>query len=64
MRAETAAAYTDEVSTSAFRRKVGKIYPKPIHVSGRGQVWLKDQLDRTITELGQTADESDAAELL
>ena len=65
MRAETAAAYVDERSVEAFRRRVGSVYPEPIHVSGRGEVWLKDQLDAAIAKLnGETADALDAASLL
>lgn len=65
MRAETAAAYLDEVSVQAFRRKVGSVYPRPVNVSGRGQVWLKDDLDRAISKLdGKGAVVQDAADLL
>lgn len=65
MRAETAAAYVDEVSVQAFRRKVGSVYPRPVNVSGRGQVWLKDHLDQTIATLkGDVADIVDATDLL
>lgn len=48
MRAETAAAYVDEVSVEAFRRAVGVHYPKPIEVRGKGQRWLREDLDATI----------------
>jgi len=65
MRAETAAAYVDEVSVQAFRRKVGSVYPRPIHVSGRGRVWLKEHLDKAIAKLdGRPTDVVDGAELL
>ena len=65
MRAETAAAYLDEKNVDSFRRRVGSVYPHPINVSGRGKVWLKDQLDAVITDLkGGTADAPDAASLL
>jgi len=65
MRAETAARYVDEKSVEAFRRRVGSVYPRPVNVSGRGDVWLKDQLDAAIAKLkGETADAADAASLL
>jgi hypothetical protein len=65
MRAETAAAYVDERSVEAFRRRIGSVYPHPVNVSGRGEVWLKDQLDAAIANLKrETADAIDAAGLL
>jgi hypothetical protein len=65
MRAETAARYLDEKSVESFRRRVGSVYPRPVNVSGRGDVWLKDQLDAAIAKLkGETADAVDAASLL
>ena len=65
MRAEHAAAYVGERSVDAFRRAVGSVYPHPVNVSGRGDVWLKDQLDAAIADLkGETADAPDAAGLL
>ncbi len=65
MRAETAAAYCDERSVEAFTKRVGTVYPRSIHICGRGRVWIKEQLDRTIRRLsGETADVDDAADLL
>jgi hypothetical protein len=65
MRAETAAAYVDEKSVGSFRPRVGSIYPEPVNVPGRGNVWLKDQLDAAIADLkGGAADTPDAASLL
>ena len=65
MRAETAARYVDEKSVASFRRRVGSVYPRPVNVSGRGDVWLKDQLDAAIAKLkGEAADAVDAASLL
>lgn len=48
MRAETAAAYCDEVSVERFLARVGDIYPRPARVGGRGDVWPKAALDRAI----------------
>jgi hypothetical protein len=51
MRAETAARYLDEKSVEAFRRGVGTIYPKPCKLAGKGDRWLKDDLDRAIDRM-------------
>ena len=48
MRASTAAAYVDERSVDAFRRAVGTIWPQPIKVDGKGERWLKEDLDEAI----------------
>ena len=45
MRAETAAAYCDEVSVAAFRRKVGSLYPPPVTRKGSRQRWDRLELD-------------------
>jgi hypothetical protein len=75
MRAETAAAYCDEVSVEAFLRRVGSDYPGARHMSGRGRVWLKSEIDAAIDRIAgqhpgndqtrpQEAGVVDAAELL
>ena len=65
MRAPTAAAYVDERSVEAFRRRVGSHYPEPINISGRGALWLKDDLDLAIERLtGRSANVKDAADVL
>lgn len=46
MRAETAAAYVDELSAEAFRRKVGSVYPEPSYGKGRGARWDRIEIDR------------------
>jgi hypothetical protein len=51
MRAETAAAYVDEKSVEAFRRGVGSLYPNPIRVPGKGDRWLREDLDAAIEKL-------------
>jgi hypothetical protein len=51
MRAETAARYVDEKSVEAFRRGVGTIYPAPLRIPGKGDRWLKDDLDAAIEKL-------------
>lgn len=48
MRASTAAAYVDERSVDAFRRAVGKIWPQPVKIDGKGERWLKEDLDDAI----------------
>lgn len=65
MRADKAAAYVDEASVETFRRRVGSLYPAPISVSGRGEVWLKDDLDQAIDRLtGRSANVRDAVDVL
>ena len=65
MRAETAAAYCDEVSVEAFMRRVGSVYSRPVFVAGRGKVWLKEHLADDIKRLTpKAADFVDAAQLL
>ena len=51
MRAETAAAYVDEVSAERFLARVGSVYPRPLTIEGRGQVWSRDALDAAIDGL-------------
>jgi hypothetical protein len=63
MEAPTAAAYVDERSVEAFLRRVGKVYPRPRKISGRGRVWLRVDLDRAMGIAGEGAVE-DAASLL
>lgn len=48
MRAEMAAGYVDEPSVESFLRKVGKVYPRPRNISGRGRVWMKADLDKAL----------------
>ena len=48
MRATTAAAYVDERSVDAFRRAVGTIWPQPLKLAGKGERWLKEDLDAAI----------------
>jgi streptogramin lyase len=68
MRAETAAAYTDEKSVEAFRRRVGTLYPQGVNIDGRGEIWLREALDAAISKLDRTtgaaARVSDVADLL
>lgn len=65
MRASTAAAYVDERSVGAFRRSVGKLWPKPLKFAGKGERWLKDDLDRAIEKTTRwPADVQDAADVL
>jgi hypothetical protein len=56
MRAETAARYVDEKSVEAFRRAVGTIYPEPRKLAGKGDRWLKDDLDQAIDRIGAPAE--------
>ena len=61
MRAETAARYVDEASTSSFLRSVGTLYPEPRMIPTKGRRWLKEDLDEALNRLhGQAADERPA----
>lgn len=51
MRAATAAAYVDERSVGAFRRFVGTMWPEPLKLAGKGERWLKEDLDAAIERL-------------
>src|SRR5262245_45215994 len=64
MRAEQAAAYVGEKSIQAFRCSVGKLYPKPLKVAGKGDRWLKEHLDGTIDRLARNARVADIADPL
>jgi hypothetical protein len=65
MRASTAAAYCDERSVESFLRCVGRIYPEPVRVSGKGPRWLRETLDRAIDRLsGSIATIRDGADVL
>lgn len=65
MRATTAAAYLDEISVDSFRRRVGSVYPKPLNIRGRGELWLRDDLDKSINRLSNRIDRiGDAADVL
>ena len=43
---EHGSRYLDEASVESFRRKVGRVYPKPVKVAGVGDRWRKVDLDR------------------
>ena len=65
MRAATAAAYLDERSVDSFRRGVGTLYPEPINVVGKGERWLREDLDAAIDGLsGRAAAVRDASAVL
>lgn len=66
MRAETAASYVDEKSVESFRNGVGKLYPQPHNISGKGQRWLKEEIDLAIERIitGRTENPSDIADLV
>lgn len=51
MTAATAAAYTDEASVESFRAAIGRLWPSPLKLNGKGERWLKDDLDSAIEAL-------------
>jgi len=56
MQAATAAAYVDERSVDAFRRGVGKLWPEPLMICGKGERWLKEDLDAAIDRAAERPD--------
>jgi hypothetical protein len=63
MTARTAAAYCDERSPYSFRRAVGRLWPHPIRVPGKGERWLIEDLDSAIDRL-TSRNVRDAADVL
>jgi hypothetical protein len=63
MTAATAAAYCDEASVEVFRRGVGKIWPRPRKIMGKGERWLREDLDQVIDALTMSG-AKDAADVL
>jgi hypothetical protein len=65
MRAEVAAAYVGEKSVEAFRRTVGCLYPAPVKIAGKGERWLREDLDGAIGRLaGRDSQVRDASAVL
>jgi hypothetical protein len=65
MRARTAAAYVDERSVATFRRSVGKLWPRPLKLAGKGERWLKEDLDAAIDRITlRPSSVRDAADVL
>jgi hypothetical protein len=66
MRAKDAAAYVGEASVGSFRNSVRRgLYPQPIYVPGKGDRWLKEDLDQAIDRISGRSDlVKDAADLL
>lgn len=65
MRAATAAAYVDERSVDAFRRSIGRLWPQPLKLEGKGERWLKEDLDAAIERsTGRSENVRDAADVL
>jgi hypothetical protein len=63
MTAATAAAYCDEASVDAFRRGISKIWPRPRKIMGKGERWLREDLDQSIDVL-TISGVKDAADVL
>jgi len=62
MTAATAAAYCDEASVEAFLRGVGKIWPHGKRIVGKGERWMREDLDETIERVMNKI--QDAADVL
>lgn len=56
MRAQTAAAYVDEKSVGTFRKGIGTLWPLPVKVAGKGDRWLRDNLDLAIERIAAPAE--------
>jgi hypothetical protein len=63
MTARTAAAYCDERSPYSFRRSVGRLWPRPLTIPGKGERWLREDLDLAIDAL-TSKNVRDAADVL
>ena len=59
MNAGTAARYLGERSTRAFRRRAGKVYPSPVRIAGRGEVWRRTDLAKYVAALNGPAEQFD-----
>ena len=64
MPAYIAASYVGERSSQCFRRRVGKFYPQPTFMEGRGEVWRKADLDMFVDQLSGRDAQLDAADIL
>ena len=52
-----------EASVDAFRRGIGKIWPRPRKIMGKGERWLREDLDQSIDVLTMRG-VKDAADVL
>jgi hypothetical protein len=64
MPAAVAAAYCGESSAAMFRRSVGTLWPPPRRVRGKGERWLREDLDRAIDRLADEGGPRDLADVL
>jgi hypothetical protein len=51
------------LSVRSFRRGVGKIWPRPKRIMGKGERWLREDLDEAIDRLTMN-NVNDAADVL
>lgn len=63
MDAATASRFLGERSRQTFRRRVGKVYPRPRRIPGRGNVWTRVELEAYVASIqggaGPVADLAD-----
>jgi hypothetical protein len=64
MSAATAAAYCDERSADAFRRGIGRLWPCPRKIPGKGERWLREELDEAIDRLTEAPGLRDMSDVL
>ena len=59
MSSKMAARYLGERSTRAFRRRAGRVYPSPVRIAGRGEVWRRTDLAKYVAGLKGPAEQFD-----
>jgi hypothetical protein len=64
MPAAIAAAYCGECSVAMFRRSVGTLWPPPKRIAGKGERWLREDLDQAIYRLMETGGLRDLDDVL
>jgi hypothetical protein len=64
MTASIAAAYCGERSPRTFRKAVGRLWPPPRKIEGKGERWLREELDQAIDRLADKPRGRDLADVL
>ena len=64
MDATTASKFVGEKSRRTFLRRVGKVYPRPHRIPGRGDVWPKADLEAYVAKIRGQAAGADLADVL
>jgi hypothetical protein len=64
MDAATASRFVGEKSRRTFLRRVGRVYPRPHRIPGRGDVWPKVDLQAYVATIRGEAAGADLADVL